>query len=460
MQKYIGDKKFYKMLLRVVLPIIAQNAITNFVSLLDNIMVGSVGTEQMTGVSVANQLMFVFNIIIFGSVAGAGIFSAQFFGMGNHEGVKHTMRFKLIITAVVSVLGLAVFVHFKEPLISLYMSDIATNCDPVATLGYGISYVDVMIFGLVPFAISQAYSSTLRETGQTIVPMVAGLSAVSVNLVFNYLLIFGKLGFPQLGVVGAAVATVMSRYVEMAIVVLYTHISRKNKFAKGLYKSLYIPWETVKNITVKGMPLLINEALWSCAIAAISQCYSVKGLDVVGALNISNTVSNVFNTVFLSLGVSVSIIVGQALGSGDTEKAVDLDRKLIFTSVISCFFTGVLLALVAPLFPMLYNTQQEIRDLATSFIICVAIGSPLHAFMNACYFTLRSGGRTVVTLLFDSGAIWLVNYTTVFVLTHFVPGLPVVYIVLADQLVNIIKCVVGYVLVKKRTWVKNLVLQN
>lgn len=460
LKKYVGDRKFYKMLMSVVLPIIAQNAITNFVSLLDNIMIGSIGTNEMTGVSVANQLMFVYMIVIFGGVAGAGIFAAQFYGKGDHEGVKHTMRFKLIVTTIVGILGIAVFSLFKEPLVSLYISDTATNCDPEATLNFGTQYISIMLFGLFPFSVSQAYSSTLRETGQTLVPMVAGLSAVGINLTFNYILIFGHFGFPRLGVVGAAIATVISRYVELAIVVLYTHISRKNKFALGLFKGFYIPWDTVKKITVKGMPLLANEVLWSCGVAAISQCYSIRGLDIVGAMNISNTVSNLFNTVFLSLGSAVAIIVGQALGSGDVEKAVDLDRKLIFTSVISCIFTGGLLIAVAPFFPLLYNTEPEIQALATKIIICVAIGSPLHAFMNACYFTLRSGGRTFITMLFDSVAIWAINYSTVFVLARFVPEMPVVYIALADQLVNIIKCVVGYVLVKKKTWVNVLISDN
>lgn len=460
LKKYIGDKKFYKMLMGVALPIIAQNAITNFVSLLDNIMIGAIGTNEMTGVSVANQLMFVYMLLVFGGVAGAGIFVAQFFGKGDHEGVKHTMRFKLIVTTLVGILGVVVFSLFKEPLVSLYISDAATNCDPEATLNFGIQYINIMVLGLFPFAVSQAYSSTLRETGQTLVPMAAGLTAVGVNLAFNYILIFGHFGFPRLGVAGAAIATVLSRYVELAIVVLYTHISRKNKFARGLFKGFYIPLDTAKKITIKGMPLLVNEVLWSCAIAAISQCYSTRGLDVVGAMNISNTVSNLFNTVFLALGVSVSIIVGQALGSGDIEKAVDLDRKLIVTAVISGIFTGGLLALSAPFFPLVYNTEPEIQALATKFIICVACGCPLHAFLNACYFTIRSGGKTLITVLFDCVATWVVNYGTVFLLIWLAPEMPVVYIALADQLINIVKCVFGFVLVKNRTWVNVLVTND
>lgn len=460
--KYIGDKSFYKMLLGVVLPIIAQNAVTNFVGLLDNLMVGRTGTNPMTGVSVANQVMFVFNIIIFGAVAGAGIYAAQYYGQGDHDGVKYAFRFKLIICTVVALAGMVLFAFFRGDLISLYITDSAVKgCDPVETLRHGSRYLLVMMFGLLPFAWSQSYSGTLRETGETFVPMIAGISAVVVNLFFNYLLIFGKFGFPELGATGAAVATVISRYVELAIVVIWTHThTERNKFAAGLYKGLYIPGRITKNIVLKGFPLLMNEALWSLGIAAISQCYSIRGLDVVGAQNISTTVSNLFNVVFLSLGLAVSIIVGQALGAGETEKAIDLDRKLIFISVASCVVMGGLLALVSPFFPMLYNTEPEIKALATRFILCISVGMPFQAYTNACYFTMRSGGKTVLTFIFDSVTIWVVNYTLVFLLAHYAPGVSVVMIMLCEQLSNVVKCFVGYILIKKKKWVNNLVAKS
>lgn len=456
-KKYLGDRGFYQMLARVVLPIIVQNAITTFVSLLDNIMVGKTGTDPMTGVSIANQLIFVFNILVFGAISGAGIFTAQFHGSGDHEGVKHTMRFKLLICSFISAAGIVVFSLFKSQLISLYISDSASVGDPVATLGYGISYINVIMIGLFPFAITQAYAGTLRETGETVVPMIAGVTAVAVNLTLNWVLIFGHFGAPALGAVGAAVATVISRYVEMLIVVVWTHSHlEKNPFAKGLYKSAYIPAKVVKAIIRKGTPLLMNEALWSVGIASVSQCYSIRGLEVVSAMNICMTVAQLFNVVYLSLGSSISIIVGQALGAGKTEEAVDLDTKMIVVSVISCLITGVAMAAVAPIFPSFYNTEPEIRELATKLIIAVAVGMPIQSFLNACYFTLRSGGRTFITFIFDSGAIWTINYPLVFVLTHFALGMPVALVYLAEQLSGLIRCVVGFIMVKRRTWVNNL----
>lgn len=460
-KKYIGDKHFYSMLVKVVIPIIIQNAISNFVNLLDNIMVGQTGTESMTGVSVANQLTFVFNIIIFGAISGAGIFTAQYHGTKDTEGIRYTFRFKIVICAIIAVLGICVFGVFSDPLISLYMSDSSSVGDPVATLAFGKQYLAVMLFGLLPWAISMSYASTLRETGETFVPMISGITAVFVNLCLNYVLIFGKLGAPALGVVGAATATVISRFVELSILLIWTHTKReRNKFADGLYKGFRIPWSITKRIVIKGFPLLLNEAFWSLGMAAIAQCYSTRGLDVVSANNICQTVSNLFNVVYFSLGSAVSIIVGNALGSGDTEKAVDLDRKLIFSSVASCVVMGLLLCAVAPFFPLLYKTEPQIQQLATKLIIVSAAMMPMHAYVHSCYFTLRSGGKTIVTFLFDSVAIWAVNYPMVFCMTRFAPTLSVPIIMLIEQLSNIIKCVIGSILIKKRIWVNNLVADS
>ena len=184
-KKLIGTKDFYKLVLSVAVPIMIQNGITNFVGLLDNIMVGQVGTEQMSGVAVANQLLFVFNICVFGAISGAGIFGAQFYGCGNYEGVRNAFRFKLWFCAALVVIGIAVFIGGGESLISLYLHESSEAGDVARTLSFGYSYLLWMLLGLLPYALSQTYSSTLRESGETLLPMKAGIAAVLVNLVLK-----------------------------------------------------------------------------------------------------------------------------------------------------------------------------------------------------------------------------------------------------------------------------------
>ncbi len=456
-KKLVGDRNFYRRVLTVTVPIMIQNGITNFVNMLDNIMVGQVGTEQMSGVAIVNQLIFVFNLCIFGAVAGAGILGAQFFGSGNHEGVRYTFRFKMYICLAISVIGLLIFGTFGGDLIQLYLHAGSETGNIQATLEYGRQYLAVMMVGLVPFALVQAYSGTLREGGETMVPMVAGIVAVLVNLVGNYILIFGKFGAPVLGVQGAAIATVLSRFVELGIIAIWTHTHKaRNPFIEGAYRSLYIPGQLVRQILVTGMPLLVNEALWSGGMATITQCYSIRGLAVVAGINIANTLTNLVNVVFLSLGNAVGIIIGQLLGAGKLEQAKDEDRKIIAFAAFLCIGLGVLLYVIAPLFPLIYNTDQEVRELAASFMRITALCMPLYGITNTAYFTLRSGGKTIITFLFDSAFVWTVVIPIVYSLSHFT-GVHVVWVYAACQATELIKAIVGVTLVHKGVWIQKIV---
>ena len=456
-KRLIGNKKFYKMVLVVAIPMMIQNGITNFVSLLDNIMVGQVGTEQMSGVAIVNQLLMVFNICIFGAVSGAGIFGAQFYGCGNHKGVRNAFRFKLLTCIGLLIIGLVVFITLDDNLISLYLHKSSEIGNIENTLYYAKEYLAVMLLGLLPFTISQSYSSTLRETGETILPMKAGIIAVLVNCLFNYILIFGSFGAPKLGVVGAAIATVLARFVEMGIIVIWTHRHQnQNKFIVDVYRDFKIPGALAGQITIKGMPLLVNEALWASGMAALMQCYSLRGLEVVAGLNISTTIANVFNIVFIAMGSAVAIIVGQLLGAGKMEEAKETDAKLIFFSVVSCIAIGLIMAIIAPFFPRMYNTTEDVKSLARNFILISALCMPLNAFTHAAYFTLRSGGKTWITFLFDSVFVWVVCVPVAYFLSRYTT-LPIIPLYLACQLLEIIKCTIGYILVKKGVWIHKFV---
>ena len=250
-KNYIGDKAFYKTALAISVPIMLQNAITNFVNLLDNIMVGSVSTEAMTGISIVNQFMFIFHLVTFGALSAAGIFTAQFYGKGDVTGVRNTMRFKLMLTLFVGVAGIAAFILFGDSFINLFLHESADTAglDIALTFNYGKEYLNILLIGLVPYVVAQAYASTMRETGSTLSPMVASVIAVCTNAVFNYLLIFGVGPFPTLGSRGAAIATVISRFVELIAVLLwsYTH-KKKFSYLGGLLASVRIPLPLVKEI--------------------------------------------------------------------------------------------------------------------------------------------------------------------------------------------------------------------
>ena len=457
LRKYIGDRAFYRRVVAVALPILIQNGITNFVSLLDNIMVGQVGTIPMSGVSIVNQLMFVFNLCIFGASSGAGIFTAQFHGNQNDEGVRHTFRFKMLACVLLTALGTGIFLLSGDRLIGLYLQGEGDPLVAQGALQYGREYLLMMLWGLLPFALCNAYSGTLRETGQTVVPMVGGIVAVLTNLVLNYVLIFGHFGAPAMGVRGAALATVISRFVELAVVAGWTHLhSKANAFIKGVYRSLYIPKKLVLDIIVKGMPLLINEFLWATGMAMMNQCYSTCGLSVVPAMNISTTVFNLASVSFLAMGNAVGIIMGQMLGSSAPEPAVrDTNRKLIAVSVASGVVFGGLMAIFSGLFPQLYKTDASVQHLATQLICVSAAVIPFNAYTNSAYFTLRSGGQTLVTFLFDSCFVWTVCVPLAFCLSRFT-DLAILPLYILCQSTELLKCALGAWMVHKGYWMKNL----
>jgi len=440
-----------------MIPIMIQNGITNFVNMLDNIMIGAVGTAQMTGVGITNQLLFIFNLCIFGAVSGAGIFGAQFFGNGDHEGVRRTYRFKLLFCLFLSAVGIAIFYFGGDTLLEMYMKGEEGVTDMATTLSCAKDYLMIMLIGLVPYAIVQCYASTLREGGYPSLPMYAGVAAVVINLAFNYILIFGKFGAPVMGVKGAAIATVISRFAELLIVVIATHINtKKYSFMRGVYRSLYVPPKLALQLFIKGLPMMLNETVWAAGVAVVNQCYSVYSLDSVAAVNISQTFWNIFAIAYLAVGSAVGVILGQMLGAGDLEGAKRDSYKMITFSFIVAFIMGAVYFLVAEFIPYAYNTEDEIRSLATQLMRITAIAMPLEAITHASYFILRSGGKMLTTFIFDSGFMWCVNVLTAFTVSNFT-DVPFITLFALIQGLTLLKAVFGTFLVKRGAWVKNII---
>lgn len=454
-KSYIGDKAFYKRTLAVAVPMIIQNTVTNIVNLLDNLMVGSLGTEQMSGVAIVNQFIFIFILAIFGAISGAGIFTAQFNGRGDTDGVRNTMRIKLIICAIVGVLGVLVFSTCGDFLINSFLHE-GTEGNLELTLEAGQNYLAYILIGLIPFALSQVYASTLRETGETVVPMAASLVSVFTNFVFNGILIFGLFGLPALGVVGAAIATSLSRFAEVATLLIWTHKNKiKCPFAVGIFSNFRIPAGLIKQVAAKGVPILLNELFWSLSVTMRNQCYSTRGLDVVAGTNIAFTLQNLLSVAYFALSSAIAIMVGNLLGAGKLEEAKDTDRKLLAFSV----FTGVVMMGVqiglSPVFPYLYNTTESVREISTFIMICYGLSMPAAALATSTYYTIRSGGRVFITMLFDSVYAWVIVMPAAAALAYFT-DISFYYLLPIMLVVENLKLIPGLVLVNKGIWVRQL----
>ena len=455
--KYFGDKNFYKMTLTIAIPIIIQNLLTNLVSMADNIMVGQLGTNQMSGVAIINQLFFVFNLLVFGGMSGAGLFSAQYFGQKNHNGVRDVFRMKILIGIAIIAISLSVMIFLHEPLINMFLHEGSSSGNIQETFNYAKNYLYIMVIGIAPFVISNCYNTTLKESGQTVVPMKAGVLAVVFDIVLNYIFIFGKLGFPAMGVVGAAIATVISRFVECGYLVIYTHRhSNDYPFIKHCYRTLKVPGSLVKKIIVTGTPLMLNEFLWAGGLTLQTQALSTKGLATVGGLNICNTIGNISNCIFVTMGTTIAIVVGQLLGAGKLKEAKVTATRMATFSLLISFGMIIILGLLGPVFPHFYNTTDEIRELATKFIWAVAAATPFISLSNSEYFILRSGGKTIITFLFDSCFVCLVNVPVAICLTKFT-AIHIVGIFFLVNMLEGVKALIGFIMVKKDIWLNTIV---
>ncbi|HWQ59453.1 MAG TPA: MATE family efflux transporter [Clostridia bacterium] len=457
-KKFIGDRAFYAALASLVLPLAIQQGITSFVNLLDNIMVGGLCTESISGVAIVNQMVFVFNLSLFGALSGASIFGAQYAGVNDHEGLRHSFRFKLIVGLIITVLATALFAVFGERLIALYIHDSAASAaSPELTMSEAKGYLVIALFGLFPFMVSQCFGSTLREMGETKAPMRASIASILVNFVLNYLLIYGKFGFPNMGVRGAALATVIARFVETAILVAYTYRnSQKHPFIVGALRSLRIPAALVKKILVTGAPLLFNEFFWSTGTALINQCYSYRGLQVVAATNINSTVWMLFAVLMFAMGNAISILCGQKLGAGDIEGARAENTKLIFINVVLHAFIGLVIIASAKLIPMVYNVEDAVRELTSKLLLISGALLWLNSLTHAAYFTIRSGGRTVITFLFDSGFTWVIMLPLAYFLSY-KTSLDIVWIILIVSLCDLLKIAIAMPLLVSGYWARNVI---
>ena len=455
--RWFGNKAFYRSVLTLLIPIMIQQFISSFVSLLDNVMVGSLGTEAISSTSIANTVLNVFMLAIFGGMSGASIFGAQFYGKNDMDGMRYTFRFKLIFSLVCTVAGILVYSLFGVSFIASFLQGESNGGDLQLTLSNGHDYLRIMLWGLAPFALVQTYAGTLRESGETKAPMIAGICAILTNLFLNWILIFGHLGAPALGVRGAAIATVISRYVELAIVVLHAHRhTGRYPFFHGAYRSLFVPGKLTVRIMKVGLPLLINEILWSLGMTFINQFYSTRGLNAVAALNITGTAWNLFCVIMFAMGSAVSIMVGQRLGAGQIQEARDVDRKLIVLTEGIHMLIGGLMILAAPLVPHLYNVTPEVRDLTRRMLIIAGMSLPLHSFAHVTYFTIRSGGRTLITFLFDAVYTWAVTVLLAYSLTSWTQ-MDIVSIYFCVQFIDVIKLVIGLLMLRSDFWAQNVV---
>lgn len=452
-----NDKQYIKKLLLIAVPMMVQNGISNFVNLLDNLMIGRVGTNALSGVAIANQLIFVFYLVIFGATAGVGIFTAQYHGKGDTEGIRYTFRFKIVFNTILASICILVFAFCSPVLIKLFLQGEGDPADAAETLTIGIDYIHVILISLIPIGLTQAYAGTLKDLGRTKVPMVASLCAIFVNLIGNYLLIYGHLGLPALGAVGAAIATVISRFVELFILIIYTGRHPDIfPFIRGAFANFKVPRKLVVQFFLKALPLMSNETFWSIGMTTINQCYSYRSLDAVAAMNIESTLWNLMGVAFIAMGEAVGIMMGHILGAGELKDAKKKANAMRRVTVLCGLIFAIIMVAISPYFPLFYNTSDAIHHMASRFILIAAVMMPFCAYTHASYFIIRSGGNAMITVLFDSVYTWVLVVPLAYYLSRYTT-LSVAWMIALVRGMEVVKCLIAFVMVRSGIWVRNIV---
>lgn len=445
--KFFGNKAFYAAVFAVAIPLMLQSLITSSVNLVDNLMVGQLGDSVIGAVASVNRFYMIANFGTNGIVAAAAIFLAQYFGAGNTGKMKEAFRFSLLSALMIIAPFFLLGVFKPELILAFFTND-------VALIDIGVEYLSIVAFSFIPAAISIALYNSMRSVGETKLPLYTSVFAVVTNAVLNYILIFGKFGAPQLGVSGAAIATLIARTLEMIVMIVLTKINQFDYRTKlrDLFK---IERNLAKAIMLKGLPLALNEVLWAGGMATLLKIYGTRGVVVLSGYSIATTASDLFFSLFSGMAIATTVLISQKLGANELDEARDNGYKLIGTSFMMAMVMGLLMFMSAFIVPNLFSVSLETKIFARNILIIMSCFFWIYMTTAQMYFILRAGGDTKSTLIMDAIYMWMVNIPLLAVLAYATPvSIYVIYII--GQCTDIVKLILAYSLTKKERWVKNL----
>ncbi|MCD8574543.1 MAG: MATE family efflux transporter [Erysipelotrichaceae bacterium] len=450
-KRFIAPSQFYKNVLVVAIPFMLQQLITSSLNLVDNLMVGQLGGIALGGVAITNRFFMVGIFATFGVTGAASIFIAQYFGAKDEENIKQAFRYSLTAVYLVMLPFIILGLLIPQTVLGFFSQD-------PAILQAGTEYIRIVAFAFLPLGLTFALASAMRSVGETKIPLVISIVAVSMNAILNYVLIFGHFGLPALGVAGAAYATVISRFFEM-IALLVSLKMKHFTFSTKPSQVFHISSYNLKTITIKALPLTINEFLWSAGMATLFKLYATRGSEVISGMSIASTTADLFFVLFGGMAVATTVMISQPLGANELEEARTRGYYMLGFSIVLALFLGSLMFISSIAVPQFYQVSQTEREIASSVLRIMSLMFVIYMSNAECYFILRAGGDMKSTLIMDSVFMWLVNVPAVFIAATFTSW-PILAIYLVGQSTDFLKLLISYALVKKEKWVKNLTLQN
>jgi len=455
-----SSNHFYKKILVIGLPIALAQLMTSLLGVIDTLMVSSLGNTAVAAVGVSANFGFLLIMIEFGFFSGLAIFMAQYFGSKDIKNVHKVFILSLIIGVALAAAFFTLAFFFPGTVIGFYdNADDAVNSALLET--YGISYLRIASFSYIVMAISFSVGTLMRSVEKVIYPQAIAILQVIINTFLNFLLINGNLGFPALGVEGAATATLISTIVGALLLISYLVFSNKEVFKIKFILIKDITRSFVKKIFKKVLPVAVNEAVWGLGMTFFLIAYSTISTDSLSSVHISNQIVALFWSVNAGISNACAIMLGNKLGANKLDLAKNWGKRFVKLSFFAGVFFGISLFLLSDEIAGLYkDVTIDVRENVSLILKVFAIYLPIK-FSNALQIigTLRAGGDTLYTLLAEMLPLWLIGVPLAFILSLYTT-IPLHYIIAIVNIEEIIKLFLVFSRFLTFKWVRNLTLES
>ena len=448
---FIGKRAFYKSALAVMIPVTIQQLINNLFNMVDNLMVGSLDVNglAMSAVTVANRPYLIFFGVFFGLSGAAGLMISQFYGAKDEKTCQGIFALQMLIGLAASLVFGVVLAAFPEAVMRIFVSD-------PETIALGVSYLRIIWLSYIPVAISSTCIFSLRSLGQNRVSMVVSLAAMAVNAGCNYVLIFGHFGFPAMGVAGAAVGTLISRLVEMAVY-LYVLLRRRTVFTPNFLAFRWLSGQQVRSFFLRALPLIANELLWTCGMNVFFWSYAHLSEAALPAVTIGEQLSQIASVMAMGTSSAVSVLIGTELGANRLDQAKQNCKQLLSLVIVIGLLCLLLCSVLGITVPQAYQVTDELRSLATRIAVIMGAFAPFNFVYGFCFYCMRSGGDTKNAALLDSGYMWMVPVPAAVLMAIFLPGrIDISLAVFTVQFLMSCKVVIALKVLRKGRWLRNI----
>ncbi len=450
LKKYIGDRAFYKKVLIIALPVVLQQLLLNTFSIIDTVMVGSI-YRGVAGVGIAAQVDMIIFTIVFGMNVGIGIYIAQFYGAKDQENMKNSFALNIILSVAFVSLMVIVVLLFPEPIIRIFSQD-------PEVIEQALKYIRISVFSYLSNAISFAFIVAYRNIQKTKVPLYITAFSQSFNVLFNYLLIFGIGPFPELGVQGAAIATVIATTIAVVVHLIYA-IKTKQAFLPKLTNFLAcIKPAFYMKVMRRVIPFTVNECFFSVGMSIYVILISRNlGSDAYEGYRMAETVVNLMFVVIFGVGSSVAAMMGEVLGQKDLQTADKYGNYFLLVALIGAFGIAVVnFAFARPLIWLFQNDSAVVVDNAIRVMYVYSIRLFLRFFVVVLFSTFRAGGEAKYVMFLDAGVLWIIGIPLAVLVSFVFQVKDVAIFYLIMQLEPLARVIIGLRRYQKRTWIKNL----